>query len=46
MRIDVLTESDAVTGYGSGGIGLFTHGLVDTHFSNRGNCNIGMLSGC
>ena len=25
-----------LTGYGPGGIALFPHGLVDTHFANRG----------
>jgi cyanophycinase-like exopeptidase len=25
-----------LTGYGPGGIGFFPHGLLDTHFANRG----------
>lgn len=29
-------DLNALTGYGPGGIGLFGHGLLDTHFANRG----------
>lgn len=29
-------DQDTLTAYGPGGIGLFTHGLLDTHFANRG----------
>ena len=31
-----LPVSEVLTAYGSGGIGLFTDGLLDTHFANRG----------
>lgn len=31
-----LKDGALLTGYGPGGIGLFGHGLVDTHFANRG----------
>ncbi|KAJ1428511.1 hypothetical protein B484DRAFT_396782 [Ochromonadaceae sp. CCMP2298] len=29
-------DPNLLTGYGPGGIGLFEHGLIDTHFANRG----------
>ncbi len=29
-------DARELTGYGPGGIGLFPHGLLDTHFANRG----------
>ena len=31
-----LPDLTQLTAYGSGGIGLFPHGLLDTHFANRG----------
>lgn len=31
-----LPISEVLTSYGPGGIGLFTYGLLDTHFANRG----------
>ena len=31
-----LPVSEVLTSYGPGGIGLFTDGLLDTHFANRG----------
>lgn len=31
-----LPNTSALTAYGPGGIGLFTYGLLDTHFANRG----------
>jgi len=31
-----LKDVNLLTGYGPGGIGFFEHGLVDTHFANRG----------
>jgi cyanophycinase len=35
-RTGELPLSNNLTSYGPGGIGLFPHGLLDTHFANRG----------
>lgn len=33
---DIDSSAERVTAYRPGGLGFFTHGLVDTHYSNRG----------